>query len=148
MSGDPPQVLGFRSTNAGTYEIACTGASAITINQANFSPEWNRSLRLFFASIPFGVAGLVATVVGTIWLVVRRRRRTRVMMSRLFPYPLAGAPVVPAAPTSVPQSAPGAPPTSVPRPGAPAAPPTAGYGLAPQQVVYRPLPPPDDGQGA
>ncbi|RAX19985.1 hypothetical protein DRB06_10245 [Actinomyces sp. Z5] len=131
-NSDPPQVLGFRSTNAGTYDVACTGTSAITINQSNVSPEWSRSLRMAVTSIPFCVAGLTSTVVGAIWLVARRRRRTRVMMSRL--YPLAGAPVVPAPPMSAPQPA-------------PAATPTVGYGLAPQQVVYRPLPPPDGGQG-
>ncbi|CED92490.1 hypothetical protein [Actinomyces succiniciruminis] len=134
-NSEPPQVLGFRSTDAGTYAVTCTGASAIIINQANVSPEWSRSLRMVVASMPFAVAGLVGTVVGAIWLVARRRRRTRAMMNRLFPYPPVGAPVVPV------------PPPSSPRPGTPVAPPTVGYGLAPQQVVYRPLPPPDGGQG-
>lgn len=134
-NSDPPQVLGFRSTNAGTYEVACTGASAITINQANVSPEWSRSLRLVVASMPFGVGGLIGAVVGTIWLMVRRRRRTRMMMSRLFPYPPTSATAFPASPASG------------PRPGPRVATSQASYGLAPQQVVYRPLPPPDDGQG-
>lgn len=129
-SGNPPQVLGFRSTNAGDYEVTCTGVSAITINQASVSPEWSRSLRLVVASIPFGAGGLIGTVVGAIWLMVRRRRRTRVMMARLFPYPSTSASAFPG-----------------PQPGAPVARPQASYGLAPQQVVYRPLPPPDDAQG-
>jgi len=164
--GDPPQVLGFRSTDAGSYTVSCTGDSAIRINLAIVSPEGDLSALLAFVSIPFGLVGLVVTVVGTIWLVVRRRRRSRAVVARLFGPQQAGSPAFQSYPPAAQQAHPSAPavpnttpgphggfqspaPAAPPPPNPQPAPPSQGsYGLAPQQVIYRPLPPPEGGQGA
>ncbi|MDU0348267.1 hypothetical protein [Actinomyces sp. MRS3W] len=157
--GPPPQVLGFRSQAAGTYTVACTGDSAITINTAYVSPEWNRSLRLVSASMPFGFVGAIAATVGTIWFVVRRRARGRAVMGRLLASPQAGSTPYQQQPNSAlqPGFVPGQPagsgygassssgPTAT-GPQPPASP-QGSYGTAPQQVVYRPLPPPENTQG-
>ncbi len=166
-SGEPPQALGFRSTDAGTYEVACTGDSAITINVASISPEWDRVSRLALVALPFSVLGAAVAAGGATWLVVRRRARSRAVVSRLFTAGPAGAPgfqpfpavdqsaFPPAAgaapgaygPTQ-PTAAPATPLPPSPPPVTPptSAPPQNSYGFAPQQVVYRPLPPPEGQQ--
>ncbi|WP_128683276.1 hypothetical protein [Actinomyces qiguomingii] len=158
-----PQVLGFRSTTAGSYTVSCDGNDKIIINRALLSPERTRGDAMLRASFLFGALGLITTAASAIWLALRRRRRARVVMSRLLGSPPPGVPAPYASPGSAPGYVP-APyaaygPNGMVQPTAPAmpttasspqqsAPPQGGYGLAPQQVVYRPLPPPDGGQGA
>ncbi|NDR53715.1 hypothetical protein GZ997_06500 [Actinomyces sp. 565] len=168
-SGQPPQVLGFRSTDAGTYTVACNGDATITINVSNVSPEWDSSARLALASIPFALAGAAITTGGAVWLILRRRKRSRMVVSRLFAPGHAGAPAFTAFPPDAgavhpdatapapgayaspqPPSAPSAtmPPPATPAPPAANPPAPNSYGFAPQQVVYRPLTPPDGEQGS
>ncbi|WP_303124033.1 hypothetical protein [Actinomyces sp.] len=152
------QILGFRSAAAGNYTLSCDGDDEIVINLAVLSPESTRGAATAAVSFVLGLLGLIATSVGVIWLVLRRRSRTRAAVGRLAAHPPTGASIPYGSPGPQPGYAP-VPPQPVssgqyvgvqpPLPVAPttasapqaAAPPPGSYGLAPQQVVYRPMPP-------
>ena len=140
----PPQVLSFRSTQAGTYSVTCSGTSAITFNTADIPSGRHRGFVLVLCSVAVGaIAGLLIVVPST-WLLVLRLRRPRPAPSTPAGGPAPGVPEPaeapsPAGPTSASSAEPGS---------APAATTPGTYGLAPQQVVYRPLPPPREPDGS
>gem|GEM_PF-1076371 len=151
----PPQVLGFRSTQAGIYTISCTGTAAIALNTAVTDSEANLSFTLLLCSIATGgLAVLLILISAVALLVVNRRWSSRVRnASRIgTAQPTAPSPAGPTGPSpntspspatwSGPSAASGSS-GGFPTPQSePAEPPTSGsYGLAPQQVVYRPMPP-------
>ena len=148
----PPQVLGFRSTQAGIYTISCTGTAAIALNTAVTDSEANLSFTLLLCSIATGgLAVLLILISAVALLVVNRRWSSRV---RSVPHVGTTQPTVPSPADPSPRAS--ASPAAWSGPSAasgssgvfptpqsePAEPPTSGsYGLAPQQVVYRPMPP-------
>ena len=158
----PGQVLDFRSTQAGAYSISCSGAHPITFSTAAVSPEWRRAFTIAqWAVATAAIAGLV-TLLSGVRLLVLRSRRLRSARTALGVGPAPGAPrpvdtpgpagftpaagpVPPGSPTSAAWS--GSSATSGPgaavQAGSPEPPlPSSGaYGLAPQQVIYRPMPP-------
>ena len=148
----PPQVLSFRSTQAGIYTISCTGTAAIALNTAVTDSEANLSFTLLLCSIATGgLAVLLILISAVALLVVNRRWSSRV---RSVPHVGTTQPTVPSPADPSPRAS--ASPAAWSGPSAasgssgvfptpqsePAEPPTSGsYGLAPQQVVYRPMPP-------
>lgn len=216
----PPEQLVFTSTFAGTYKVACTSAHPVRINLSDTAPGRETARLLFFFSMPLMPINAGVLIAGSVWLLVRRRKRARILVSQLANHqaPGPGAPMggqataapwtgahqqfsypgalsaasgpTPSGPIPVQPVAPGTPGQAVPSaPGAQSGPvaqsaqsgfyaqsaqsgsyaqsaqsgpvaqsaqsgpvpPSAqsassgGYGIAPQQVVYRPMPPPAGG---
>lgn len=142
-ASSPPQVLGFSSTQAGPYSVSCSGASAITCNVARVSPDTDRLQTVVLCATITGVIMGLLILTDLIWLLVLRLRRPRPAPSAPVSDPAPGAPRPPDAPGptgAAPSAEPGAAPVAPPTPGA--------YGLAPQQVVYRPMPPPRGPDGS
>ncbi len=152
----PPQVLSMTTRGAGPYTVSCEGTRAAVLNTAEVSPARRRAENVFVVSGPTIIVGLVSAVAGTVWLVVRRRRRAVAVVSRLQSG--LGADAAPAAvrpygtpwsgqypvPGQAQQTGQGRRPGQVEQPGRaqrPGTAPAGGYGLAPKQVVYRPSPP-------
>lgn len=139
----PLQVLGFRSTQAGLYSVSCSGTGEIIFDTATVSPESRRSFHLALAAGATGIVAVLLIIVASPWLLVLRLRRPRPAPSAPVSDPAPGAPRPPDAPGptgAAPSAEPGAAPVAPPTPGA--------YGLAPQQVVYRPMPPPRGPDGS
>ncbi len=148
----PPQVLSFRSTQAGIYTVSCSGTAAIALNTAVTDSESTLSVILLLCSIATGGLAIPLIAITSIWLlVVNRRWSSRV---RSVPHVGTAQPTVPSPADPSPRAS--ASPAAWSGPSAasgssgvfptpqsePAEPPTSGsYGLAPQQVVYRPMPP-------
>ena len=151
----PPQVLAFHSTQAGIYTISCTGTAAIALNTAATASELSLSFILLLCSIATGGIAVLLIPIASIWLlVVNRRWSSRVRnASRMgTAQPTAPSPAGPTGPSpntsasptawSGPSAASGSSGVFPTPQSEPAEPPTSGsYGLAPQQVVYRPMPP-------
>jgi len=148
----PPQVLSFRSTQAGIYTVSCSGTAAIALNTAVTDSESTLSVILLLCFIATGGLAIPLIAITSIWLlVVNRRWSSRV---RSVPHVGTAQPTVPSPADPSPRAS--ASPAAWSGPSAasgssgvfptpqsePAEPPTSGsYGLAPQQVVYRPMPP-------
>lgn len=142
-TSSPPQVLGFSSTQAGPYSVSCSGASAITCNVARVSPDTDRLQIVVLCATITGVIMGLLILTDLIWLLVLRLRRPRPAPSAPVSDPAPGAPQpldAPGPTGAAPSAEPGAAPVAPPTPGA--------YGLAPQQVVYRPMPPPRGPDGS
>ncbi|PZU29924.1 MAG: hypothetical protein DI576_13800 [Actinomyces sp.] len=142
-ASSPPQVLGFSSTQAGPYSVSCSGASAITCNVARVSPDTDRLQTVVLCATITGVIMGLLILTDLIWLLVLRLRRPRPAPSAPVSDPAPGAPQpldAPGPTGAAPSAEPGAAPVAPPTPGA--------YGLAPQQVVYRPMPPPRGPDGS
>lgn len=161
----PRQVLGFRSGDAGLYVVVCNSTSDVTFNVAEISPRSHLFRRVFFASIFVAVAGALLLAASGVQTVVDGRRK-RAAQRAGGDGAAPKHPVVPAASDGPPETG-GAPDVGAPvqtppvqaaqaaqaaGPDAGAVPDTpspqgaanapASYGLPPQRVVYRPLPPP------
>ena len=148
----PPQVLSFRSTQAGIYTVSCSGTAAIALNTAVTDSESTLSVILLLCFIATGGLAIPLIAITSIWLlVVNRRWSSRV---RSVPHVGTAQPTVPSPADPSPRAS--ASPAAWSGPSAasgssgvfptpqsePAEPSTSGsYGLAPQQVVYRPMPP-------
>ncbi|WP_454931881.1 hypothetical protein [Actinomyces oricola] len=207
----PPEQLVFTSTFAGTYKVACTSAHPVRINLSDTASGRETARLLFFFSMPLMPINAGVLIAGSVWLLVRRRKRARILVSQLanhqapgpgapmggqaaavpwtgahqqFSYPgaLSAAsgptpsgpiPVQPVAPGTLGQTVPSAPGAqsgsyaqsaqsgsyaqsaqsgpvaqsaqSGPVPPSAQSASSGGYGIAPQQVVYRPMPPPAGG---
>lgn len=142
-ASSPPQVLGFSSTQAGPYSVSCSGASAITCNVARVSPDTDRLQTVVLCATITGVIMGLLILTDLVWLLVLRLRRPRPAPSAPVSDPAPGAPRpldAPGPTGAAPSAEPGAAPVAPPTPGA--------YGLAPQQVVYRPMPPPRGPDGS
>lgn len=156
----PPQVLSMTTRGAGSYTVSCEGTRSAALNTAEVSPARRRAENVFVVSGPTIIVGLVSAIAGTVWLMVRRRRRAVAVVSRLQSGLGADAAAAAARPYGTPWSGqypvPGRAQQAgqadqARRPGQaqhPRSAPTGGYGLAPKQVVYRPSPPSGGDGGA
>jgi len=89
----PPQVLSFRSTQAGIYTVSCSGTAAIALNTAVTDSESTLSVILLLCSIATGGLAIPLIAITSIWLlVVNRRWSSRV---RSVPHVGTAQPTVP-----------------------------------------------------
>lgn len=169
--GSQPEILRFRTTDAGTYHVACASSRDVIINKSRDTIGFTVVQWLFVLSLPALTVGLALTLTGGIWGAFRRARHRRLMLAELAARPAVTTPEMmtgpswgPAAPwgTSAPSEA--SVPSGTSAPGWPSAPsgrsgagrasaagtvppgpgptPTdAGYGIAPHHVEYRPSSP-------
>ncbi|VEG29603.1 hypothetical protein [Actinomyces howellii] len=146
--GEPAsQVLTFEAASAGTYTLTCQASKLTHINESWQAAGGDRNVYLWMLSLVAIAVGAILAPGGLIAMGVlrlrARRRLTRQVVSGGAPYG-SGGPHDPPAPGSTSgwgtTWAGGTPPPSEP-PGAGAGSP---YGIAPQQVTYRPVPPPQD----
>lgn len=143
----PPQILGFSSGQAGTYEVSCTGKQPVTINTADMTPQRERAATMLGLSLPTMILGAVVGLVGAILLFIWRRQAVDAMVARLAHRPPlhAGAPIHPGAAVGAQALAPpGFPsgPEAVPRHGMSGTPqaPWGGSAMPPAPVTGYPAP--------
>ena len=70
----PPQVLSFRSTQAGIYTVSCSGTAAIALNTAVTDSESTLSVILLLCFIATGGLAIPLIAITSIWLLVVNRR--------------------------------------------------------------------------
>ncbi|MDO4243500.1 MAG: hypothetical protein Q4C85_07055 [Actinomyces sp.] len=133
-------MLAFNATTAGTYAVACWSDELVSIDRAARVSGIENHVLLWVVSMGAIPVGVLLTVGGLIGIGVLRSRAKRRLNQQFVPgQGPEGPPGVSAPGTGVAGQAPVAG-SELPPPAPSAGP----YGIAPQQVVYRPAPPPQD----